>query len=191
MESLLLMLQATLLLLCCALSRYLWEINITVASVVLGITSFGVIFYLLILIAGTASASCPYQTPSAHIFCYILHHHLPTLHLAPSIIIVVLSSGLSSFTQNSWCWHAYGAWQNHINQPWYSMNNITYTLLYSFIGTPIALVHNAHQFGQAMFWLFATSNMTAYHWLVEYICTTVYTLFTPNQFPLAFIVSFI
>ena len=67
MESLPLMLQAALFLLGCALSRYLWEINTTVASVTLGATSFGVIFYLFIVAAGTASGSCPYQTPGSSI----------------------------------------------------------------------------------------------------------------------------
>ena len=67
MESLPLMLQAALLLLGCALSRYLWEINTTVASVVVGVTSFGVFFYSFIVIAGAAYLSCPYQTPGAHI----------------------------------------------------------------------------------------------------------------------------
>jgi len=65
MESLPLMLQGALLLLGCALSRYLWEYNTTVASVVIGVTSFGVLFYLFIVIAGVASVNCPYQTPAA------------------------------------------------------------------------------------------------------------------------------
>ena len=65
--SLPLMLQVALLLLGCALSRYLWEIDTTVASVVLGVTSFGVLFYLFIVVAGAVFASCPYQTPGAHI----------------------------------------------------------------------------------------------------------------------------
>ena len=60
-----LMLQAALLLFVCALSRHLWEINMTVASVVIGITSFGVLSYLFIVIAGAAFESCPYQTPGA------------------------------------------------------------------------------------------------------------------------------
>ena len=65
MESLSLMLQVALLLLGCALSRYLWEVSIVVASVVLGVTSFGMLFYLFIVIAGGASESCPYQTPTS------------------------------------------------------------------------------------------------------------------------------
>ena len=84
MESLPLMLQAALLLLGGALSRYLWEVNITIASVVLGVASLGVVFYILIIITGTASDSCPYQTPFSRIFRYaprIFFHHTPRLIL--------------------------------------------------------------------------------------------------------------
>ena len=77
MESLPLMLQTALLLLGCALSRYLWEVDTTVASVILGVTSFGVVFYLFIVVAGAASVSCPYQTPGAHVLRRILRHILP------------------------------------------------------------------------------------------------------------------
>ena len=67
MESLPLMLQAGLLLLGCALSRYLWDISITIASVVIGVTSFGLTFYIFIIVAGAVSESCPYQTPASRI----------------------------------------------------------------------------------------------------------------------------
>ena len=70
MESLPLMLQFALLLLGCALSLYIWGTNTTVASVLIGVTSIGVVCYGLIVVAGTASASCPYQTPGAQIFRY-------------------------------------------------------------------------------------------------------------------------
>jgi len=40
-------------------------INTTVASVVLGVTSFGVACYAFIVVVGAASVSCPYQTPGA------------------------------------------------------------------------------------------------------------------------------
>ena len=69
-ESLPLMLQAALLLLACALSKYLWEVNTTVAAVVVGVTSLGVLFYLFIVLAGTASVNCPYQTPVATLIRY-------------------------------------------------------------------------------------------------------------------------
>jgi hypothetical protein len=77
MESLPLMLQLALLLLGCALSLYLWEIDMTVARVVVGVTALGVVFYVFFVVAGTASASCPYQTPGAHILRHILHYSNP------------------------------------------------------------------------------------------------------------------
>ena len=72
MQSMPLMLQIALLLLGCALSRYLWEINTTVSFVTLITTSFGILFYLSIIIAGATSLSCPYQTPGAHALRYVL-----------------------------------------------------------------------------------------------------------------------
>ena len=83
MESLPLMLQIALLLLGCALSLFLWEINITVASVVVGVTSFGTVFYLFIVVAGLVFESFPYQTPGARFLRHIL---LPALRSAPSTI---------------------------------------------------------------------------------------------------------
>jgi hypothetical protein len=71
LESLPLMLQVALLLLGCALSRYLWEISRIIASVVIGVTSFGLLFYLFILAVGTAWESCPYQTPGSTFFRYL------------------------------------------------------------------------------------------------------------------------
>ena len=76
MESLPLMLQVALLLLGCALSRYLWETSMTVASVVIGVTLFGLLLYLFILVVGTAWESCPYQTPGSHFLRYMG----PTIH---------------------------------------------------------------------------------------------------------------
>ena len=98
MESLPLMLQAALLLLGCALSRYLWEINTTVASVVLGVTSFGVLFYLFIVVAGAVFVSCPYQTPGAHILRPILRSILDPLRHVPDILHTISApqSGFSA-----------------------------------------------------------------------------------------------
>lgn len=67
MESLPLMLQSALLLLGYALSRYLWTVNLTVASVVIGITCIGLAFYVFIVIAATIAENCPFQTPASHI----------------------------------------------------------------------------------------------------------------------------
>ena len=84
MESLPLMLQFALLLLGCALSRYLWEVDTTVTWVVLGVTLIGVASYSLLVVAGAASPSCPYQTPGAH----LLRH-------TPPLILSVIRSGVS------------------------------------------------------------------------------------------------
>ena len=80
------MLQASLLLLGCALSKYLWEIDTTVAAVVVGVTSFGVLFYLFIVVAGSASGNCPYQTPLSNFIrgplcsLFVRHSFLHTLY---------------------------------------------------------------------------------------------------------------
>ena len=169
MESLPLMLQVALLLLGCALTRYLWEINITIASVVLGLTSFGVAFYLFIVIAGTASESCPYQTPAAHIFRHILRHlhdHLlPTLRAAPAVTSVVVSSNLSRLFEASWCCHALFLWWSAMQRPWYSVNNVLYTFLY-LIFLPIAIVHDAYCLGRVIVQSLVVFNRALYHRLI-------------------------
>ena len=124
MESLSLMLQISLLLLGCALSRYLWEINITVASVVLGVTLFGTIFYLFIIVAGTVSEDCPYQTPSARI---LRHALLPALRLAPSVISKCSTVGffkLSGLIQDFGFRRILALWWSSFKRPWYSPNNL-------------------------------------------------------------------
>ena len=72
MECLPLMLQAALLLLGYALSNYLFFINRVVASVLIGFTSFGLLFYLLIISAATLSYNCPFQTPASLILRYLI-----------------------------------------------------------------------------------------------------------------------
>jgi hypothetical protein len=64
-ESLPIMLQIALLLLSCGLSRYVWSVNVSVARVVISFTVLGVVFYLVIVIAGTSSYECPFQTPAS------------------------------------------------------------------------------------------------------------------------------
>ena len=168
MESLPLMLQAALLLLGCALSRYLWEIDITVASVVLGMTSFGVIFYLLIVVAGTVSESCPYQTPGAHIFRLILqsfrHHLLPTLHSTSAAIYVTISSNFSRLFEASWCCRLFFDWWSAMKRPWYE-NNIT-SILMTPVSLFVALGHDAYYLVHTIFQLLAALYRTAHHQLM-------------------------
>ena len=136
MESLPLMLQIALLLLGCALSRYLWEINITVASVVLGTTLFGIILYILIVIAGTASERCPYQTPSAHILRYSFRA-LRALRSVPttlSALLVMIFSKFSGLIQSSKCYSLIVGSPSLFKRPWYlPINIVTFLFTSPFI----------------------------------------------------------
>ena len=64
-ESLPVMLQIALLLLACGLCRHMTSINTPVASVLITLTVLGVLFYLGVVIAGTSSYECPFQTPAS------------------------------------------------------------------------------------------------------------------------------
>jgi len=64
-ESLPMMLQVALLLLACGLCRYMWSINTSVAYTLISLTGLGVVFYLAIVVAGTSSYGCPFQTPAS------------------------------------------------------------------------------------------------------------------------------
>ena len=66
-ESLSLMLQIALSLFGCALSIYLWDIDVTLASVVIASTLFGIILYASVAVAGAIYVDCPYQTFGAQL----------------------------------------------------------------------------------------------------------------------------
>ena len=157
MESLPLMLQAALLLFGCALSRSLWEVNITIASVVVGLTSFGVLCYLFIIIAGTASESCPYQTPGAQ----ILRHYIPLLRHSLPVLRFTFSK-FSRFIKTSHCRRSFIVWREGLEQPWYSMGNSVkhLSLLLRLI---VALVIDTYHLGQAILRLLVAPGRTAYH----------------------------
>ena len=62
-ESLPVILQISLLLLACGLCRHMASINNSVANVLITLTVLGILFYLGIVVVGTASYECPFQTP--------------------------------------------------------------------------------------------------------------------------------
>jgi hypothetical protein len=181
MESLPLMLQAALLLLGCALSRYLWEINIAIASVVIGVTSFGTIFYLSIVIAGTASESCPYQTPAAHIFRSTLRHVrvnlLPALHSTLAVTSAVAFSTLSRICEATWSCRFLVTWWSSMRRPWYSMSNLTNTLQFSLLlllqllldayGLGRMIVQSLFAFCRVLYNQLVGSRRTTYHWFTN------------------------
>jgi hypothetical protein len=62
-ESVLLLLQAALLLLGCALAGYLFSTTKIIASIFIGFAAFGVLFYFFVVSAAGLSYDCPFQTP--------------------------------------------------------------------------------------------------------------------------------
>ncbi|KAJ7155754.1 hypothetical protein C8R46DRAFT_1116385 [Mycena filopes] len=58
-----LLLQLALLLFASALSVYLWSIHHALAAIVLGLTSFGALFYALMVLSALAVPDSPFQTP--------------------------------------------------------------------------------------------------------------------------------
>ena len=64
-ESLPIMLQIALLLLSCGLPRHVWALNSFVASVVISLTTLGVVFYIGIVITWMSSYGRPFQTPAS------------------------------------------------------------------------------------------------------------------------------
>jgi len=123
MESLPLMLQAALLLLSCALSRRLWDVDTTLASVLLGATSFGVLFYIFTVAAGAASESCPYQTPGS----YALRKAASTIASAALTIAQTtqaIAIALGRAARRSETGHLLQA-KVVRSEPWWSRDNVT------------------------------------------------------------------
>jgi hypothetical protein len=76
MEALPVMLQIALLLFCYGLSRYLWNVNQTVAAVIIATSSLGFVFYVCIVSAATASYECPYQTPVSLLLQLLIYYDI-------------------------------------------------------------------------------------------------------------------
>ena len=154
LESLPLMLQVALLLLGCALSRYLWEIDAVVASVVVGVTLFGVLFYLFIIVVGATSKSCPYHTPWTNITRRLLH-----LFVKHSLLYLRLSAI---------CGHPD---EQEISGPTFTKYGIPIAILLYLLLLPFIFAFDVFRLGQATFrslvvsahkarsWLFATSSI--------------------------------
>jgi hypothetical protein len=67
------MLQFALFLFGIALVVYLWDLDDSVAEVVLVVTSFGFAFYTCITVAATFRRDCPFQTPLSLLLPRVLH----------------------------------------------------------------------------------------------------------------------
>ena len=179
MESLSLMLQVALLLLGCALARYLWGVDITVASVVLGVTSSGVILYILILIAGTTSESCPYQTSGSHVLRSLRPRVCSTASAIVSSPSVIASVFRNASRKSNAIWVIkYCARQNH---PWWSRGKIIPFLKDVIHGLPSALAKDVYCLGKAVIQPFVAFSSMVF-WLFSNFTQRVYnTSSTPEQ----------
>ena len=163
MESLPLMLQVALLLLGCALSRYLWGINVTVASVVIGVTSSGIALYIFILLAGAASESCPYQTPGSHALRYLAPKVQKILHSTPSTISSVVASAIRNTFRESKAIRTIGIHVEHYH-PWWTRGKIGPFLKDMVVELPRALAIDVYHLGRVMIRSLITSG-SAIIWL--------------------------
>jgi hypothetical protein len=164
MESLPLMLQVALLLLCCALSLYLWEINVTVASVVISITSFGLIIYIFIVAAGAASESCPYQTPGSQALRYLMPKIQSIFHSASSTMVSAASTiapSLGDALQKSKAFR-YIAMIVKNYSPWWSGRNIMPFLRDMVLAISYGLIIDTYHLGRAMVRMLSTFPAGAY-----------------------------
>ena len=149
MESLPLMLQVALLLFGCALSRYLWGVNTAIASVTLGATSFGIILYLSIVVAGATFVTCPYQTPGSRV--------LRSVALTASAISSAFgrafkhSETVEMFQLNA-----------EMYQPLWSRNNIGSFLRSVIYESPPALAVDSRHLGRAVVRSLVASARRAY-----------------------------
>ena len=157
MESLPVMLQVALLLLGCALSRYLWGVSITIASVVIGATSLGVLFYLFILVVGTAKESCPYQTPGSRFLRY-LGPRVPNWRIiysaASAIGNVFKASEAVDLTTDIWGGTDWSSWCDILN-----------LLLFIVAGIPICLTIDVFYLLRATVRTFSAIFIGTYHLL--------------------------
>jgi hypothetical protein len=86
-ELLFIMLQYSLLLFGIALTVYLWNLDVSVAEVVLVITSIGFAFYICIAVVATISNDCPFRTTLS----ILLHRILPWVKASTTLAYVRLS----------------------------------------------------------------------------------------------------
>jgi len=95
--SLPIILQISLLLLTCGLSQYMWLTNTSVARVVISFTAFGILFYIGIVVVGTSSYECPFQTPTS-----ITLRHLRDSRIARELLKSLSPSNVTSLIYATW-----------------------------------------------------------------------------------------
>ena len=163
MGSLPLMLQAALLLLGSALSRYLWETSTTVAFVILGLTSFGILFYIFIVVAGAVTESCPYQTPGSPILRFLWQRGSSTFKN------VLLRSKALSFIIQAWN-----------SRPWSSGSDVVDFFLRLALAVPLGFPLDLYLLGRTSIQLLFALPSRAYH-LVHRVRTWLSSIHPPPR----------
>ena len=168
LEALPVMMQGALLLLGCALTRYLWGIDITVAAVILIITAFGFLLFVFIVIAGAISESCPYQTPGSQILRYVVPRVWARVRSIPSVMASV-GSTVGSATKNTLGQSQVIETFRNVGMynPWWSRSKIIPFLRNVVLKIPLGLAVDAYRFGRATFWALAALPSGAYHLLLR------------------------
>jgi len=100
------MLQVALLLLACGLCKHMTSINASVAGVLITLTVLGVLFYLGIVVIGTSSYECPFQTPISvalrSVWKSTKPHIITTLHPVLSTSTSLLRLQVLATLHNLW-----------------------------------------------------------------------------------------
>ncbi|KAJ7237259.1 hypothetical protein C8J57DRAFT_1728037 [Mycena rebaudengoi] len=92
-----LLIQFALLLFASALSIYLWTIHHAIAAIVLGLTSFGIILYIVMVVSALASPDSPFQTSLTALLRVVIQiipipDRLQKLSLAPDLLRTTFNS---------------------------------------------------------------------------------------------------
>ena len=160
LEALPLMLQGGLLLLGCALSRYLWDVSVAVASVVIGVTSLGVVSYIFIIVAGAVSVSCPYQTPGSRILRHLGPRVWRTILPVPSAIGSVLGN---AFQQSKVVKNVVSSAKVH--DPWWSSGEIIPFLMGLILKIPLGFAVDVYRLGLAGILALSAVLVEVYHFV--------------------------
>jgi hypothetical protein len=157
MESLPLILQVSLLLLGCALSRYLWDVSIIVASVVVGVTLLSSIFYLSIVVAGATSESCPYQTPGSLTLRRLWSRAWGIIHS----VHLVITSALGNTSKQSRVVQAV-LLNADVHDPWWSRGEIIPFLRDLILQVPPGFAIDVYHLGRAGIQMLSTLPVGVY-----------------------------
>lgn len=107
------LLESSLLFFGIALSAFIWAQQHTVASVIIGTTALGVLFYIFTIVASLSSSDCPFQTPVSTVLEHVRQAMVPMATLASwaGILSGMQSSSRTAFSAG---WHMIYNWVSRV-----------------------------------------------------------------------------